>query len=86
MKKYYSTLAIVIVVAGHFVARIIMQDAYTFSAADYINVMQTETPTTSMNINSPTLLTEFHSASSSLNNKNSFSILPADAFSAQWNP
>lgn len=84
MKKYYSTLAIVIVIAGHFVARIIMQDAYTFSAADYINVMQTETPSTS--IKSNTLLTEFHSASSSINYRNSFSILPADAFSAQWNP
>ena len=85
MKKYYSTLAIVVVIAGHFVARIIMQDAYTFSAADYINVMQTETPPTT-SIKSNTLLTEFHSASSSTNYRNSFSILPADAFAAQWNP
>ncbi|MBK6815738.1 MAG: hypothetical protein IPG82_09795 [Saprospiraceae bacterium] len=85
MKKYYSSLAIVIVIAGHFVARIIMQDAYTFSAADYINIMQTETPTSSMNINSNTLLTEF-SVSSSINHRNSFSILPTDAFSSQWNP
>ncbi len=83
MKKYLSTIAIIIVIAGHFTVRILMQDAFTFYAADYRSSTQMEMLQPANG--GEDVLTQYHT-SASVNFRNTFNILPADAFSAQWNP
>lgn len=84
MKKIYSTLAIILVIAAHFAIRFFMEDAYTFSASQYKDI-QTE-QVFSAGLLPSTAVAENPKAASTLLGNGSFSLLQHDAFNAQWNP